>query len=223
MKTFSDFQLHLDSEQSTREMIKNTTKEIEENTRKLITLLQIIHQEGALDQVPATCEKCKLILNDIREKYVELGRQIDRGMYYKYYDHWKLVTQKLCFVITLINYLETGTLKTREEVATTLGLATREEDGFHLSLEDYLFGVLSLVSELTRFAVNAVTNNDFKRPIEISHFVAEVNAGFRLLSLKNDALRKRYDVLKYDVKKIEEVVYDLTIRGLKPKEEDLKM
>ena len=40
---------------------------------------------------------------------------------------------------------------------------------------------------------------------------------FRLLNLKNDHLRKRFDALKYDVKKIEEVVYDLSIRGLLPK------
>lgn len=94
-------------------------------------------------------------------------------------------------------------------------------------------GVLQLCSELVskqesannqclnnsfqaRFAVNAVTNGDFERPLQISSFVAEVNAGFRLLNLKNDSLRKRFDALKYDVKKIEEVVYDLSIRGLKP-------
>lgn len=67
-----------------------------------------------------------------------------------------------------------------------------------------------------RFAVNAVTNGDYNRPLQIAKFVAELNAGFRLLNLKNDSLRKRFDVLKYDVKKIEEVVYDLSIRGLKP-------
>ena len=38
--------------------------------------------------------------------------------------------------------------------------------------------------------------------------------GFRLLNLKNDGLRKKFDSLKYDMKKVEEVVYDLSIRGL---------
>lgn len=61
-----------------------------------------------------------------------------------------------------------------------------------------------------------MTNGDYNRPIEIARFVNEMNAGFRLLNLKNDSLRKRFDALKYDVKKIEEVVYDLSIRGLKP-------
>lgn len=68
----------------------------------------------------------------------------------------------------------------------------------------------------TRFAVNAVTLGDYERPLNISRFVADLNAGFRLLNLKNDGLRKRFDALKYDVKKIEEIVYDISIRGLRP-------
>lgn len=110
---------------------------------------------------------------------------------------------------------------------------TDHTKGFHLDLEDYLHGLLQLSSELVnildlnfqkksnvckfqaRFAVNSVTSGDYNRPLEIAKFVAELNAGFRLLNLKNDSLRKRFDVLKYDVKKIEEVVYDLSIRGLK--------
>jgi hypothetical protein len=35
-----------------------------------------------------------------------------------------------------------------------------------------------------------------------------------MLNLKNDTLRKKFDSIKYDLKKVEEVVYDLSIRGL---------
>ena len=45
--------------------------------------------------------------------------------------------------------------------------------------------------------------------------MSELDAAFRLLNLKNDAMRKRFDGLKYDMKKVEEIVYDLRIRGLK--------
>lgn len=68
----------------------------------------------------------------------------------------------------------------------------------------------------SRFAVNSVTAADYARPFRIAMFMAELDAGFRLLNLKNDSLRKKFDGLKYDLKKVEEVVYDLTIRGLKP-------
>lgn len=62
--------------------------------------------------------------------------------------------------------------------------------------------------------MNAVTAGDYSRPVRIAKFIADLDAGFRLLNLKNDSLRKRYDALKYDLKKVEEVVYDLTVRGL---------
>jgi len=39
-----------------------------------------------------------------------------------------------------------------------------------------------------------------------------------MLNLKNDPLRRRFDSLKYDIKKIEEVVYDVTLRKLVPSE-----
>lgn len=56
---------------------------------------------------------------------------------------------------------------------------------------------------------------DFYRLMRIVKFVVELDVGFRFLNLKNDVLRKRFDGFKYDFKKVEEVVYDLLIRGLK--------
>ncbi|TMW40049.1 hypothetical protein DOY81_014870 [Sarcophaga bullata] len=58
-----------------------------------------------------------------------------------------------------------------------------------------------MASELSRFATNSVTMGDYDRPLQISRFMADLNSGYRLLNLKNDALRKRFDALKYDVKK----------------------
>lgn len=124
------------------------------------------------------------------------------------------MSQRLVFLISLTYYLETSLLVTREYVAETLGLKVNQAEGFHLDIEDYLLGILQLTSELSRFATNSVTFGDYGRPLIISKFIASINAGFRLLNLKNDGLRKRFDGLKYDVQKIEEVVYDVSIRGL---------
>lgn len=64
--------------------------------------------------------------------------------------------------------------------------------------------------------MNAVVTGDSGRPIRISKFLTELDSGFRLLNLKNDMLRKKFDSLKYSVQKVEGVVYDLTIRSLVP-------
>jgi Translin family len=45
---------------------------------------------------------------------------------------------------------------------------------------------------------------NYSRPLAISKFVKELSNAFQVLNLKNDNLRKRFDSIKYDVKKIEE-------------------
>jgi hypothetical protein len=57
-------------------------------------------------------------------------------------------------------------------------------------------------------------NSNYSTPIRINRFIKQLQAGFLMLNLKNDALRSRVDSIKYDVKKVEEVIYDLSLRGL---------
>ncbi|KLJ05598.1 hypothetical protein EMPG_10931 [Blastomyces silverae] len=108
---------------------------------------------------------------------------------------------------------------TIEEVGEFLGVPVnlKDQDSFHLSIEEYLQALISLVEELSRLAVNSVTLGDYSRPLQISKFVSDLHAGFQLLNLKNDSLRKRSDGIKYSVKKVEDVVYDLSLRNLVPK------
>lgn len=42
----------------------------------------------------------------------------------------------------------------------------------------------------------------------------------QLINMKNDFLRKRFDGIKYDVKKVEEVNFEIALRGLDKKRED---
>jgi hypothetical protein len=63
---------------------------------------------------------------------------------------------------------------------------------------------------------------DYQRPLLINQFVKDVLAGFQILNLKNDSLRRRSDGLKYKVKDVEDVVYDLSLRGLVAKKGEEK-
>ncbi|XP_044003650.1 translin isoform X2 [Aphidius gifuensis] len=214
---FISFQDHLNREQELRDGIREIVKEIEKSARDILIVLQKIHNENSNEQniiVSDYCSKAREYFGDIRQYYAKLSSLVPNEQYYRFNDIWRFVTQRLCFLASLTVYLEIGVLVTKETVAEILGINNQRGEGFHLDLEDFLMGLLQLSSELSRFAVNSVTSGDYTRPIEIAHFVNELNAGFRLLNLKNDNLRKRFDALKYDVKKIEEVVYDLSIRGL---------
>ncbi|XP_045508280.1 translin [Colias croceus] len=213
---FGEFQKSLDQEQELREVIRGICKDVDQISREATTVLQVIHHDEAA--VSAACLKARELFEKANAGYGKLMEVVPAAEYYKYQDHWRFMTQRYCYLIALTIWLETGILATHETVASVLGVSAEEsKDGFHLDIEDYLVGLLNLCTELSRLAVNSVTRGDYNKPLQISKFVMELNAGFRLLNLKNDHLRKRFDALKYDVKKIEEVVYDLSIRGLLPK------
>jgi hypothetical protein len=90
----------------------------------------------------------------------------------------------------------------------------KDRDAFHLTIEEYLLSLVDLTQDLSRLATNSVTLGDFQLPLTISAFVKDLFAGFQLLNLKNDIIRKRADSVKYEVKRVEDVVYDLSLRGL---------
>ena len=75
----------------------------------------------------------------------------------------------------------------------------KDRDAFHLTIEDYLLALTNAIEEIARLAPNSVTLGDYSRPAQISKFIKDIHAGFQLLNLKNDTLRRRSDTIKYSV------------------------
>lgn len=211
---FSYIQGFLSADQDIREDIRKVVQLLEQTAREILTVVQSVHQPSGFKEIPVKCAKARELFCTVRTQITDLKTKFRVEQYYRFHEHWRFVLQRLVFLAAFVVYLESEALVTREEVAQILGIEVLREGGFHLDMEDYLAGVLIMASELSRLAVNSVTAGDYDRPLRISNFINELDSGFRLLNLKNDPLRKRYDGLKYDVKKIEEVVYDLSIRGL---------
>jgi predicted translin family RNA/ssDNA-binding protein len=78
--------------------------------------------------------------------------------------------------------------------------------------EDYLMGICDLTGELTRMAVAKATKREFKTVEEIKEFVEAIYGEFLKFDLRNGNLRKKYDALKWNLKRLEEVMYDTTRR-----------
>ncbi|OQO06725.1 hypothetical protein B0A48_08512 [Cryoendolithus antarcticus] len=173
-----------------------------------------------------------------------LAEVASKHPYYRYNYAWTREMQSATFSILYCAYLgglntQAGHLLTLSEVTTFMQstpfpslLSTLSHpipliplavppsapntDSFHLTPEEYLQSLISLVDELSRLARNSVTLGDTARPLQISKFIKDVHAGFQVLNLRNDGLRKRSDGVKYRVKEAEDVVYDLSLRGLLP-------
>lgn len=214
--TFSELREWINNEGTVRDNIRVATKELDDLSKDMAVVLQDIHSEGGVDKLPEICTRARQFLPQIQSKLKESTAFFPPTEYYRYHELWWGIMQRLSCLSGLIVFLESGKFATREDVAAMIGAHTDIKDGFILDLEDYLTGILYLCSDLSRFAVNSVINNNYEQPLQILKFLTELSIGFRLLNFKNDWLRKRFDALKYDVKKVEEIVYDLSIRGLVP-------
>jgi translin len=74
--------------------------------------------------------------------------------------------------------------------------------------EDYLLGLCDLTGELGRLAVIKATNKNFDDVKEIKNLTEDIFGEFLKLNPRNGELRKKSDSIKWNLKKIEELLYD---------------
>ncbi|EEP79737.1 conserved hypothetical protein [Uncinocarpus reesii 1704] len=230
---FENLQLKIDEESKIRDELQDIVQALARRGRNTQAVLSRAHYTPEAKLSPVLDEGSK----EIKAQKEDVARLIaiaSKHPFYKFNHMWSRELQNLVFSILFCSWLgglkdvqegERGFL-TIEEVGKFLEMPVnlKDQDAFHLTIEEYLLALINLVEELTRLAVNSVTLGDYSRPLKISAFVSEILAGFQLLNLKNDILRKKSDGIKYSVcsqayhvKKIEDVVYDLSLRNLIPK------
>lgn len=81
-------------------------------------------------------------------------------------------------------------------LSQSLAVSRATSSRLDLTTEEYLHSLISMINDFSRLAVNAVTMADFATPLRLSEFVKDLYAGFGMLNLKNDSLRKRFDSIK---------------------------
>ncbi|MDP7506717.1 MAG: hypothetical protein QF362_04730, partial [Candidatus Woesearchaeota archaeon] len=75
--------------------------------------------------------------------------------------------------------------------------------------EDYLLGLCDLTGELGRRAVSLATKREFKEVELIKDTVEEIYGEFLKFNLRNSQLRRKSDSIKWNLKKLEEIMYDI--------------
>lgn len=82
-----------------------------------------------------------------------------------------------------------------------------------VSAEDYLGGLCDLTGELVRKAIYDVIHKKFDEAEKIKELVHDIYGEFLKLHLRNGELRKKSDSIKWNLKKLEEVMYDIAVKG----------
>ncbi|XP_020582514.1 translin [Phalaenopsis equestris] len=211
---FEYFRDQLEESGNVRELIRSVASEIEAVLRVMHADLLLVHQSIP---PPEVLKKANAQIGVLRGHYGRLAEILREcpGQYYRYHSDWRSETQTAVSLLAFSHWLGTGSLLTHAEAENKLGLDASE---FGLDIEDYLTGLCFMSNELPRYVVNQVTAGDYDCPRNLLKFLTELHSAFRMLNLRNDFLRKKFDGMKYDLRRVEEVYYDVKIRGLAPTE-----
>lgn len=246
---FIDLQKKIDDDTDIRDKLKTIVDTLSKLGRITQSILSRIHNVPTSQLADTVLKPAAEAVAAQTQTVRGLAEAASQYPFYKWNGIWQRDVQNLISSMQLVGWLGQGKLVSVEEIGAELGgkfavhlasffllppcslfggkvlivivvpVNVKDQDTFHVTIEDYLLALCSTIEELARLAPNAVTMGDYTRPLQVSRFIKDVHAGFQLLNLKNDALRRRSDGIKYSVKKVEDVVYDLSLRGLVPKDE----
>ncbi|KAF2264744.1 Translin [Lojkania enalia] len=225
---FHNLQARVDEDAAVRDELQGIIQALEKHNRNITFVLSRAHSTPVA-RLSSVLEEAKAPIQNAVDSISKLSEAASKLPYYKFNSMWSRQVQDSTYGILLWAWLggrssggdaKNGHLLTIEEVGEILKVPVnlKDRDEFHLTIEEYLQALISLVEELSRLARNSVTLGDYERPLLINQFTKDVLAGFQVLNLKNDTLRRRSDSLKYRVKDVEDVVYDLSLRNLIPKQ-----
>ncbi|MBW3013455.1 hypothetical protein KY340_04605 [Candidatus Woesearchaeota archaeon] len=186
-----------------KENFKKLKKEIEQYTEKREDLIkksrdvislskQIIYNvhKGDFKQAEKCIKDITKIIADLK-KIVEKEPSLETGSY-------KVAIQEYVEAVCYYEFLKNKKLVTDEDL--------------NANAEHYLSGVCDLTGELVRYAYNIGIKGDVKQAEEIRQFIEELYNELMLFAFRSGELRKKFDQIKYNLKNINQLVFDLKVK-----------
>ncbi len=110
-----------------------------------------------------------------------------------------------------------GTIKVAEqevvEALALLHVASNKPIPTHTALgvskENYLLGVCDLFGELSRRATNAAIRKEYAEALRMKNIAGDLYDELMRFDFRNSELRKKFDGVKYEVKKLEQLALEL--------------
>ncbi len=141
-----------------------------------------------LDAARKNMEGMKKLIAGLRKINLPLDTGISSTAYQEYVE-----------AASILHFAETGNLITRKKLG--------------VDAESYLMGLCDLTGELMRKAVDDIINRNFDAALKIKELVSLIYGEFLQFNLRNGELRKKSDQIKWNLQKIEDLVYDVKMKG----------
>ena len=173
----------IDKYDKQRELVTAKSREIVRMSKKVIYDIHrdnLISAKKSIDAMNKELKKLKILANAPKLVYV--------GSY-------KVAIQEYVEAVCFFEYVKNKKIPTNTKLK--------------LEPDHYLLGLIDLTGELVRKAINEAIKENYTIAIDIKLFVTELYGELMQFDFANGELRKKFDSIKYDLKKLEDLVLNL--------------
>ncbi len=139
-----------------------------------------------------------ILRKELAEDFRKIKKSVSRHQALYYSGIYKIIVQEYIEAIAYYHFVTTGKL---------LGFS-----GLGVSPEHYLLGLCDLTGELGRKAVNATIKKDYKSAVKIKDFVSALYGEMLRIDFRNSELRRKIDEVKNNLKRLEDLVVNISLR-----------
>jgi predicted translin family RNA/ssDNA-binding protein len=108
---------------------------------------------------------------------------------------YKMAVQEFVEALAYYHFVKENKLPTHNEL--------------EVDSEGYLLGICDLTGELVRKAIDSAIKGNTEMALKIKEIVSEIYGEFLKFDFRNGLLRKKFDGIKYDLKKLEDLAFNL--------------
>jgi len=185
-KDFEKMRRELDDFDSQREVLIRKSREIVKLSKKAVYSLhrnEIKNADGFIKQ--------------LKSEVAELVKTAKKMPMLYYSGPFKIAIQEFVEAACYHEFAKSKNIPSASE----LGVDT----------EYYLLGLCDLTGELVRKAINSAINSKYDEALLIKKFVNDLYNELMLFEFKNE-LRKKFDSIKYDLKKLDELALGIKLK-----------
>lgn len=183
---FAEMKKEMDAFDAKRERIIKESRDVLKLSKRAIYSLHRGENDAAQE-----------LLAEARKRKRELERLIDKDGPLRT-GSLSAACEEFVEAAALQAYVSEQRIPTRKELAVTA--------------DEYLLGLADLTGELARRAVLAATKQDLWEVTRIHDLIQALYGKFVEFDFRNGELRRKFDSIKYNLQKVEEVRYELSLR-----------
>lgn len=189
-KYFSKIKEEIESYDGKREEIVKDSNKIVKLSK---TVIYSVHRNN-IKEAQTVLDEMITLINKLN-KEISKNPKLDVGAY-------KVAVQEYVEAICYFEYVKNNKLPKHSDI----GL---EE----IDIEYYLLGLCDLAGELSRNAMDSAIKEDIKSVNKVRDFVNSLYDELMLIDLRNSELRRKVDGIRYEVQKLNNLIFDLKMKG----------